>query len=140
MDFGVFREKTISDAKFREDFIRSTSNDAARSKGDISDELLERLGYGRCGDFGLDMRRESGSELQVDTGKSQNQQSGVSGEDADKRGVTGVTHNFSGFVDVDYINVYASDEDIAVIAHSVKTGWGRLNPEKTLGGVFTANH
>lgn len=50
-----------------------------------------------------------------------------------------LTYNFSGFIDVDYTNVYVSDEDLAVIAHAVKTGWGRLNPEKTLGGVFTAN-
>ena len=50
-----------------------------------------------------------------------------------------LTYNFNGFVDVDYTNVYVSDEDLAVIAHAVKTGWGRINPEKTVGGVFTAN-
>lgn len=71
----------------RERFIRR-ANDTARSKGDISDELLERLGYGNSGDSGLNLRRESGSELQADTGKSPNQQSGVSGENADQRGLT----------------------------------------------------
>ena len=32
-----------------------------------------------------------------------------------------------------------SDEDIVVIAHSVKTGWGNLNSQRTYGSVNTAN-
>ena len=87
MNFGVFREKTISDAKLRDDFIRSTSNDAV-SKGRVSDGLSSKLRSEDDSSRPSSLRQESGSELQVDTGKSQNQQSGVSGEDADQRGVT----------------------------------------------------
>ena len=87
LDFGVRRIKTIDDAQLREDFIRSTNNDTV-SDGNVSDELLEKLGDEVGSDFGRDMRRESGSELSADTGESPNKQSGVSGENADQRGLT----------------------------------------------------
>ena len=50
-----------------------------------------------------------------------------------------LTYNFSGVVNVNYENVYVPDEEIEIIRSSVKTGWGILNSERTLGGVFTAN-
>ena len=76
-----------NDAQLREDFIRSTNNDTV-SDGNVSDELLEKLGYEVGSDSGRDLRRESGSKLSADQGKSSNKQSGVSGENADQRGLT----------------------------------------------------
>ena len=87
MDFGVFREKTISDAKLRNDFIRGTSNDAV-SKGRVSDGLSSKLRSEDDSSRPSSLRQESGAELSVDQGKPEDQQSGVSAEDADKRGVT----------------------------------------------------
>ena len=91
LDFGVRRIRTVNDSRLRQDFIRSTNDDTI-SKGNVSNELLERLGYGKRGDFGRDLRRESGAELQADKGKSQDKQNGVSQENADgKRGLTDYT-------------------------------------------------
>ena len=87
LDFGVRRIKTVNDTQLRDDFIRSTNNDTV-SEGNVSDELLEKFKYEVGGNSGRDLRRESGSELSADTGKSPNKQSGVSGENADQRGLT----------------------------------------------------
>ena len=86
--FGVRRMRTVSDVNARNDFIRSQNNDAI-SEGYVSNELLERFEHGRSSNFGRNLRREFGSELQADTGKSENQQGGVLGENADKRGLSG---------------------------------------------------
>lgn len=64
----------------------STNNDA-RSKGNVSPELFEKLGDGVGSNFGRYLRRESGAELQADNGKSQDKQSGLFGENADNRGL-----------------------------------------------------
>lgn len=72
----------------RRDFIRSTNNDTV-SEGNVSDELLERLGYEIGSDLGRDMRREHRAELSADNTEPQNNQSGVSQKNADgERGVT----------------------------------------------------
>ncbi len=95
------------------------------------------------GDFMSQIMPEIKSEAKKET-KAPTQTRGspegkASREIRNQKGSKYLTYNFSGFIDVDYTNVYVSDEDLAVIARSVKTGWGRLNPEKTIGGVFTAN-
>ena len=69
-------------------YIRRTNNDAI-SKGHVSDGLSVRLGNGTSSDTGRDLRRESGTELSTDKGKSADNQSGFLGEDADNRGVKG---------------------------------------------------
>jgi hypothetical protein len=88
LDFGVRRMRTLSADIARKEFIRS-AYDKARSKGDISDEILERVEYGERGDLGRNLRRELGGELQTDTRESENQQVGVSQKDANgKRGIS----------------------------------------------------
>ena len=72
---------------WRDEYVRSV-NDKARSNGDISDELLERFEYGGDSNTRRGLRRESGTKLQADTGKSQDKQSRILGENADNRGLT----------------------------------------------------
>lgn len=86
IDFGVRRMKTIQEAALREEFIRS-ENDDTISKGYVSNELLEKLEYGRRGDIGRNLRSESGTELQADKGKPQDNQSRISSDNADNRGL-----------------------------------------------------
>ena len=87
LDFGIRRIKTISDSRLRRDFIRSTNDDTV-SEGNVSDELLERIGYEIGSDLGRNLRRELGGELQTDTRESENQQVGVSRADENKRGIS----------------------------------------------------
>ena len=75
-------KKQISDTRLREEFIRSANSDAV-SKRFVSDELSSKVRNGFSGDSGRNMRRESGSELQTDSGKSQNNQDRVLSENAD---------------------------------------------------------
>ena len=98
IDFGVRRKRTISNTTNRLDFIRRTNNDAI-SKGHVSDGLSVRLGNGTSSDTGRNLRRESGAELSADKGKSSDNQSGVSGENADKRGLKGKASRDLDFVD-----------------------------------------
>lgn len=84
--FGIRRRRRISNAKLRAEFIRSTNNDAV-SKRFVSDEISSRVGNGLGGDSGRNMRRESRTELQTDSRESQDNQSGVLGENADNGGV-----------------------------------------------------
>ena len=85
--FGVRKAKTISDKALRENFIRSTNNDAV-SKGNVSDELSSRFEDTVNSNFGRNLRREFGTELQADKGKSEDKQGGILEEDADKRGLS----------------------------------------------------
>ena len=87
LDFGVRRMRTFSADIAREAFIRR-ENDKARSNGNISNELLGNFARGWGSNFGRSLRRESGTELQADKTESQNQQNGVSGENANQRGLT----------------------------------------------------
>ena len=80
--FGVRRRRRISDARLRDEFIRSKNNDAI-SKRFVSDEISSRFGNGLGGDSGRNMRRESRTELQTDSRESWNNQVGVLGENAD---------------------------------------------------------
>mgnify|MGYP006956189624 FL=1 len=80
--FGIRRKKRIPDAKFRTDFIRENNNDAV-SKGYVSDALSQRLGNGMGSDSGRSLRGKSGTEFQIDSRESGDNQRGVSGEDAD---------------------------------------------------------
>ena len=81
INFGIRRQRTISDVKLRAKFIRSTNNDAV-SKGFVSYELSSRIGDGLVGDFGRDMRRESRSELQTDSRESKDNEKDILGENA----------------------------------------------------------
>lgn len=80
--FGIRRKKRILDANLRADFIRRENNDAV-SNGYISDGLSQRIGNGMGGDSGRNMRRKSGTEFQIDSRESGDNQRGVPGEDAD---------------------------------------------------------
>ena len=80
--FGIRRKKRILDTNLRADFIRRKNNDAV-SNGYISDGLSQRIGNGMGGDSGRNMRRKSGTEFQIDSRESGDNQRGVSGEDAD---------------------------------------------------------
>ncbi|MBQ9760148.1 MAG: hypothetical protein IJW16_02235 [Clostridia bacterium] len=84
--FGIRRKIKISDARLRAEFIRSTNNDAV-SKRFVSDEISSRIGDEVGSDWRRNMRRESGTELQPDSRESQDNQSGISGENADNRGL-----------------------------------------------------
>lgn len=86
ISFGVRRMRTVSDVRIRQEYIRSQNNDAI-SKGYVSDELSSRIGDRWISDSRRDLRRESGAELSADQGKSADNQSGVSEENADKRGL-----------------------------------------------------
>jgi hypothetical protein len=86
LDFGVRRKRTISADIGREQFIRS-ENDKSRQEGNISDELLERIEYAGGSNIGRNLRRELGTELQTDTRKSENKQSGISQTNGDNRGL-----------------------------------------------------
>lgn len=88
ISFGVRQVITISNEKLRAEYIRSRNNDTI-SNGNVSNELSSRIRNGLGFDWGRNLRRESGSELQADTGKSENQQSGVLAENADNRGLNG---------------------------------------------------
>ena len=69
--------------------IQARGSDYAISNGQISDGLSQSLRGGLGYHSDSDLRRELGAELQTDTGKSDYQQSGVSGENADQRGISG---------------------------------------------------
>ena len=86
ISFGVRRVRKISNPQILEEFIRSTNNDTV-SKGYVSNELLEKFEYGIGGDFGRDLRRKLGGELQGDIREPQNNQSGVSKNDENQRGI-----------------------------------------------------
>ena len=87
-EMGVRDILPMTDASLRNDFVRRNNNDAI-SKGRVSNGLSSRIKRAFSGDRSRDLRRESGSELQADKGKSENQQKGVSGENANKRGLSG---------------------------------------------------
>jgi len=88
IEMGVRDILPIPDASLRNDFVRRNNNDAI-SKGRVSDGLSSRIKRAFPGDRSRDLRQKSGSELQADKGKSENQQKGVSGENANKRGLSG---------------------------------------------------
>ena len=54
------------------------------------------------------------------------------------KGADYLIRHFSGKVNVNYSQIYVSNEEIAIISSSVKTGWGSLNKARTFGRVFTA--
>ena len=56
-----------------------------------------------------------------------------------ERGADHLIHHFSGKINFDYSEIYLSDEELAIIASSIKTGWGVLNKQKTFGRVYTSN-
>ena len=77
ISFGVRRRKTIANEVARSKFIKETNDDAI-SKIQISDGLYERVGGRRGGNIGRSVRRESGTKLQADSGKSGNNGRGAS--------------------------------------------------------------
>ena len=83
VNFGITRYKEILDASLRTDTIRSINDDAVRN-GHVSAELSERIRNARGGSFRSGMRRESRKELSSDNGESEYNQSGVSGDNADR--------------------------------------------------------
>ena len=58
----------------------------------------------------------------------------------EKAGIEYLIHNFSGEVRYDPQVLPLSDQELAVISHAVKTGWGKLNTAKKYGRVYSANH
>ena len=86
INFGVTKIISISDEQGRKEFIRRTNNEAV-SEDRVSDGLSSKLKSEDDNNRGSNLRRELGAELQADKGKSENQQSGVSQANADKRGV-----------------------------------------------------
>ena len=80
--FGIRKRIRITRADLRADFIRRKNNDAV-SNGYISDGLSQQIGNGLGRDWGRNMRRKSGTEFQIDSRESGDNQRGVSGEDAD---------------------------------------------------------
>ena len=75
--------RTISDERLREDYTKERNNDAI-SKRQISDGLSQKLRSGLGRYFGSDMRRESGTELPVDSRKSGNNGRGIDEQVAGK--------------------------------------------------------
>ena len=72
---------------WRDEYVRRV-NDDALSNGRVSDELFTKLRSGNDSSWQSNLRRESGTKLQADTGKSQDKQSRILGENADNRGLT----------------------------------------------------
>ena len=101
IQMGIRKKFVLSNADLREEYIRRINNDAV-SKGRVSDELSSKLKREDDNNRRRDLRRESGAELSVDQGKPEDQQSGVSAEDADKRGVT--AGKASRELDLDYMS------------------------------------
>jgi len=54
------------------------------------------------------------------------------------KGADYLTRHFSGKINVDYSEIYVSDEELGIISSSVKTGYGALNKQKTIGRVHTS--
>ena len=75
--FGVRRRKTIANEVARSEFIKETNDDAV-SKIQVSNGLYERVGGRRSGNVGHRVRRESGTKIQADSGKSRNNGGGAS--------------------------------------------------------------
>ena len=86
ISFGVRRKIKISDKTNRSNFVRRANNDAVRN-GHISDGLLGKFGAQLDSDRGRDMRRESGTELSANQGKSRDNQGGVSVRDENRGGI-----------------------------------------------------
>ena len=86
IQMGIREKLSFSDADLIEEYVRRTNNDAV-SKGRVSDGLSSKLKHEDDSSRARDLRRESGAELQADQGKPENQQSRVSRENADKRGL-----------------------------------------------------
>lgn len=84
LNFAVRKRIKVSNEDLRLEYIRRTNNESI-SNGYISDELSPRVRNGYDNDWGRNLRREFGEELQVDTGKSSNNQSGISQKDGHNR-------------------------------------------------------
>lgn len=101
LTFGVRKIISIKNESLRREYVKK-AYDKAISNGYVSDELSGEIGYRLGFGRGSDLRRELGSELQTDTGKSEYQQIGVLGENADQRGLREKYSRESGLID--YIN------------------------------------
>ena len=55
-----------------------------------------------------------------------------------ERGADHLIRHFSGKINFDYEDIYLSDQELAIISSSIKTGWGKLNKIRTLGRVYTS--
>lgn len=86
LTFGIRRRKKAS-ARLRNEFIRSTNNDAV-SKGYVSDELSSRVEHGIGSDSGRNMRREFGEELSSNKRESQNNEGRVFEDNGHNGGLT----------------------------------------------------
>ena len=91
---GIREKLNFSDSMLRDEYVRRNNNDAV-SKGRVSDGLSSKLKREDDSSRARNLRRESGSELQADKGKSKDQQSGVLGEDADNRGLSKASREFT---------------------------------------------
>ncbi|MBE6629404.1 MAG: hypothetical protein E7624_00965 [Ruminococcaceae bacterium] len=58
----------------------------------------------------------------------------------EKAGTDFLIRNFSGAVNVDYTKLYLSDQELAVISHSIKSGNGKLDKARKHGYVFSSNN
>ena len=83
---GVRGILNFSDLALRDEYVRRQNNDAV-SKGRVSDGLSSKFKSENDSSRESSLRRESGSKLQADTRESEDQQSRVSGENADQRGI-----------------------------------------------------
>jgi hypothetical protein len=110
IDFGVRKIIKISNDVVRNDYVRRTNSEAI-SKGYVSDGLSSKLGDRHDNDRGRDLRRELGTELSTDQGKSADNQSGVFGEDADKRGLNGKASQ-----DLDFFDFLEESEGVTDVA------------------------
>ena len=63
---------------------------------------------------------------------------GKASRESRAKGSDYLIRHFSGKVNVDYSEIYVSDEELATISSSVKTGYGALNKQKNIGRVYTA--
>lgn len=69
-----------------DEIVRGINNDTL-SKGNVSYELSSRLESGDDSNSESSRRQETGTELQTDTRKSENKQSGISQTNGDNRGL-----------------------------------------------------
>lgn len=110
VSFGVRKIRTVSDSENREKFIRRVNDDAV-ANGYISDGLSLEIKSKAGGDIGRYMRRAPGTELQIDSGKSENNHGGTIGETTGTRRVSSEPKNVGSREDKTYFRTKEQTSD-----------------------------
>lgn len=118
----------------------NVTNKNTVSNGYVSNELLEKFEYGIGGDFGRDLRRKLGGELQGDIREPQNNQSGVSKNDENQRGIINDRDYSSYDTNILLPELYSSSvsHSITTLESAKDTSGGRLYNYKAIDKTLDA--